>query len=75
MPEEAIPDPVRVARSRVAQSVLRKWGPERERECRQDLVAAHLERAIRITLAADPPIANADLERLVALLAGGASHA
>lgn len=67
------PDPVLSARSRVA-TATRLRDTAAATEARRDLHAAKLERAIRETIAAFPPITDtqrAQLSRL--LLAGGAS--
>jgi len=67
-----LPDPMYLARSHVANAVLRR-DSDGERVARQELAGAHLERAIRTALAAVPPVtAERKQELAMLLLTGGA---
>ncbi len=65
-------DSVLIARSRVARAVQRH-DAEDEKAARQELAAAHLERAVRAAIAAAPPL-TAEKKQHIAmlLLTGGA---
>ncbi len=65
-------DPVLVARSRVARAVQRRDAKE-EHAARQELAAAHLERAVRAAIAAAPPLTAEQKQNIaMLLLTGGA---
>lgn len=63
-------DPVYAARSRLAVATRRRDTPAAD-EARRDLHAAMLERRIRATLAASPPISADQRAQLAQLLRGG----
>jgi len=67
-------DPVRVARSRLANATMRYTpaGAEEIERWRATLHTAKLERAIQDALAAAPPLTDDQRIRLAALLTGGA---
>lgn len=66
-----MPDPVLVARSHVANAVL-KGDATAEYAGRQELAAAKLERAVREAIAAAPPLTAERKQYIAALLVGGA---
>jgi len=67
------PDPVRIARSRLARAHVRSAGttPEEFATLRRDLTAAKLERHVREVVATAPPLTDEQRNRLAALLTGG----
>lgn len=65
-----MPDPVLVARSRVARAVQRH-DPADELAGRQELAAAKLERAVRAAIAAAPPLTPERKQELAMLLLTG----
>lgn len=72
MAVEAASDPVRRARSTLANAHKRDANPARIAEARRALTAAKLERAIMEALAADPAITLERRAELVQVLAGDA---
>lgn len=67
------PDPVRRARSALANAHRRDGDPARITEARRALTAAKLERAIHDALAATPPITTECRTALSELLVSGES--